>query len=138
MTPKFYNTLKTNLLKKQNPLVRGHVNTYFEWLKTIRPEEIVDAIEMGITAQQAYRQLGANPLRLSIAAARGFLKATPQYQTQLREIATPELALLTLKFENPRAYAIIQKLGKKGTEFVKQWVQGALEIFGASPKPSEA
>jgi hypothetical protein len=134
MTPKFYNALKTNLLSRQNPLIRSHVNTYFEWLKTIRPEDVVDAIEMGITPQQAYRQLGANPIRLGIAAARGFLKTMPKYRMQLKEIASLDLALLTLKFENPNTYAIIQKYGKKGTEFVQNWIDGALEILGALPK----
>jgi len=138
MTPKFYNALKTSLLSKQNTIIRGHVNTYFEWLKTIRPEEVVDAIEMGITLQQAYRQLGANPIRVGIAVARGFLKTMPKYRAQLKEIATLDLALLTLKFENPTTYAIVKKYGEKGTQFVEQWIQGALEILGVVPKPSEA
>ncbi len=134
MTPKLYNALKQALLAKQNPLVRSHVNTYFEWLKTIKPEEVVDAIEMGVTPQQAYQNLGANPLRLGIAAARGFLKAMPKYQQQIREIATPELAMLTLKYENPQAYHVIQKYGKRGEQFVKDWVNGALEILLGAPK----
>jgi len=133
MMPKFYNAMKTNLLAKQNPLVRSHVNTYFEWLKTLKPEEVIDAIEMGTTPQQAYKQLGANPMRLGIAAARGFLKAVPKYRAQLKEVATPELARLTLKFENPTTYAVIQKYGKKGTQFIEEWVNGALEILGVTP-----
>jgi hypothetical protein len=137
MTPKFYNAMKTNLLARQNPLVRSHVNTYFEWLKTIKPEEVIDAIEMGTTPQQAYKQLGANPIRLGIAAARGFLKAMPKYRAQLKEVATPKLARLTLKFENPTTYAVIQKYGKKGAQFIDQWVNGALEILGVLPKPQE-
>jgi len=134
MTPKFYNALKTSILSKQNPLVRSHINTYFEWLKTIKPEEVVDAITLGTTPQGAYRKLGANPVRLGIAAARGFLKAMPKYRAQLKEIVTLDLALLTLKFENPSTYAIIQKYGKKGTSFVEQWIKGALEILGVLPK----
>ena len=137
MTPKFYNAMKANLLAKQNPLVRSHVNTYFEWLKTIKPEEVIDAIETGTTPQQAYKQLGANPIRLGIAAARGFLKAMPKYRLQLKEVATPKLARLTLKFENPDTFAVIQKYGKRGTEFVEKWVNGSLEILGVLPKPQE-
>lgn len=137
MTPKLYNALKQNLLAKQNPLVRSHVNTYFEWLKTIKPEDIVDGIEMGITPQQAYQNLGANPIRLGIAAARGFLKAMPRYQQQIREIATPELAMLTLKFENPQAYAVITRYKSKGTQYVKDWVNGTLEILLGTPKKKQ-
>jgi len=138
MTPKFYNAIKTYKLSKQNPLVRSYVNTYFEWLKTIKPEEVVDAITLGMTPQQAYRQLGANPVRLGIAAARGFLKAVPKYRAQLKEIATLDLAILTLKFENPSTYAIIQKYGKKGTQFMEEWINGALEILGViTPQKQE-
>lgn len=134
MTPKLYNALKQNILAKQNPLVRSHINTYFEWLKTIKPEDIVDGIEMDITPQKAYQNLGANPIRLGIAAARGFLKAMPRYQQQIREIATPELAMLTLKFENPQAYQVITRYKEKGTQYVKDWVNGALEILLGKPK----
>jgi hypothetical protein len=137
MTPKLYEALKNNLLSKQNPLVRSHANTYFEWLKTIKPEDIVDAIEMGTTPQQAYQNLGANPIRLGIAAARGFLKAVSKYQQQIREIATPELATLTLKFENPQAYHVIQRYGQRGEQFVKDWVNGALEILLGAPKKAK-
>jgi len=137
MTPKLYNVMKANLLAKQNPLVRSHVNTYFEWLKTIKPEEVIDAIELETTPQEAYKQLGANPVRLGIAAARGFLKAMPRYRAQLKEVATPKLAMHTLKFENPNTYAVIQKFGKKGTEFVEEWVNGALEILGVIPKEEQ-
>lgn len=135
MTPKLYNSLKQALLSRQNPLVRSHVNTYFEWLKSIKPEEVVDAIEMGVTAQQAYQNLGANPIRLGIAAARGFLKAVPKYRMQLKEIVTPDLALLTLKFENPATYHVIQKYGKRGEQFINNWIQGAMEILGITEKP---
>lgn len=137
MTSKLYNAMKANLLAKQNPLVRSHVNTYFEWLKTIKPEEVIDAIELGTTPQQAYKQLGANPVRLGIAAARGFLKAMPKYRNQLKEVATPKLAMHTLKFENPTTFAVIQKYGKKGTQFVEDWVNGALEILGVLSKKEE-
>ena len=137
MTPKLYEAMKANLLARQNPLVRSHVNTYFEWLKSIKPEEVIDAIELGTTPQQAYKQLGANPVRLGIAAARGFLKAMPKYRAQLKEIATPKLAMHTLKFENPSTFAVIQKYGKRGGEFVEKWVNGALEILGVLPKQEE-
>ncbi len=137
MTPKLYEAMKANLLAKQSPLVRSHINTYFEWLKSIKPEEVVDAIELGTTPQQAYKQLGATHVRLGIAAARGFLKVMPRYRNQLKEVATPKLAMHTLKFENPTVFAVIQKYGKRGTEFVEKWVNGALEILGVLPKQEE-
>ena len=137
MTPKMYTAIKENILAKQNPLIRSHVTTYFEWLKSIKPEEVVDAIEMDITPQQAYRQLGANPIRLGIAAARGFLKVMPKYRAQLKEVATLDNAMLTLKFENPTTFHVIEQYRKKGIDFMQTWINGALEILGVIPKQEE-
>jgi len=134
MTPKLYNAIKAQKLKQVNPLARRYVNTYFEWLKTIKPEEIIDGITLGITPEQAYHKLGANPIRIGVAAARAFLKTHPRYALQLRQIANLDLAITTLKYENPNAYAIIQKYGDTGKEYLKNWINGTLQILGAMPK----
>lgn len=138
MTPKLYGALKENLLKRVNPLARSYVNIYFEWLKSIKPEQIIDGIELGETPHEAYRKLGANPIRISIAMTRAFLRTHKKYAAQLREVANLESAITTLKYENPQAYTIIKKYGEKGTEFIKKWIQGALEILGALPKQQVA
>lgn len=134
MTPKLYLATKEQYLKQLNPLARTHISTYFDWLKSIRPDDVVDAIEQNKSAQQAYRQLGANPLRVGIAIVRAFLKTHPQYAKELQKIANLDLALTTLKFENPHTYAIIKRYGERGTQFVQNWIQEALEILGAVPK----
>jgi len=130
MTPKLYEHLKQQRLQQVNPIARSHVNTYFEWLKSIKPEEVVDAIEKGTTPEQAYKALGISPIRLGIAAARGFLKVAKKYQDQLREIANMDLALLTLRFENPRTYTIVKQYGPRGTQFLNTWIKGSLAILG--------
>lgn len=130
MTPKLYETLKQQRLKNVSPIVRTHIGTYFDWLKSIRPEDVVDAIDKGTTPEQAYKTLGLNPMRFGIAAARGFLKVAKKYQDQLRQIATLDMALLTLRFENPRTYAIITRYGDRGTQFLNTWIKGSLQILG--------
>jgi len=40
------------------------------------------------------------------------------------------MALLTLRFENPPTYDIIQKYGDKGTQFLNTWINGSLAILG--------
>ena len=130
MTPKLYNALKEAQLRQLSPIVRSHIGTYFEWIKSIKPEEVVDGIYKGTTPQQAYKNLGINPLRFGIAAARGFLKIAPKYQNQLKEVATLETALLTLKFENPATYKILESYGERGQQFLETWVHGSLEILG--------
>jgi len=130
MTPKLYEALKQQRLQQVNPIARSHVATYFEWLKSLKPGEVIDAIEQGTTPEQAYKALGISPLRLGIAAARGFLKVAKKYQDQLRQVATLDLALLTLRFENPPTYALIMQYGDRGTQFLKTWIKGSLKLLG--------
>lgn len=119
------------MLKRQNPLVRGHVNTYFEWLKSIKPEDIIVGIETGRTLKDAYKEAPYR-WRLAVAMARGFLKASQKYAEQFRQILRLDLALLTLKYENPEAYAVIERYGQKGINYLKQCLKDALEIFGVT------
>lgn len=137
MTPKLYEKKKNDILAKQNPAVRGYINTYFEWLKSIKPEDVVDGLMRGTTAQQAYRQLGANPIRLGIGLARGFLKVAPVYREKLKEVMSLDLAMTTLKFENPITYQILVESGTKGREYVVKWIEGAKEILGVVPPPKK-
>jgi hypothetical protein len=132
MTYQLYDAIKQNKLQQVPAIGRSYVNTYFEWLKKLEPTEVVDAIEQNKTVEQAYKELGISPLRMAIAAARGFLKVSKTYQQKLKETATPELALMTLKFENPTTYAVIQRYGERGNQYLKQWVNGALKILGVT------
>ena len=130
MTSKLYEALKQQRLEHINPIVRSHISTYFDWLKSIQPGDVIDAINRGTTPEQAYKAMGLNPMRFGIAAARGFLKVAKGYQKQLREVASLDMALLTLRFENPPTYDIIQKYGDKGTQFLNTWINGSLAILG--------
>ena len=130
MTPEAYEVIKKVKLEQINVVFRGYVNTYFEWLKSIKPEDVIDSIQNEVTIEQAYQKLGINPLRLGIAAARGALKVSKTYQQKLREIVTLDLALTTLKYENPTTYTVIQSYGELGTKFVECWIKGSLKLLG--------
>jgi hypothetical protein len=130
MTYKLYEARKEHLLQQAPIMARSYINTYFMWLKSIQPVDVVDAIEQGTTIEQAYHNLGINPLRMGIAAARGFLKVSKSSQAKLREIATVDLTLTTLKYENPGTYDVIQRYGERGQTYIRLWIQGALKILG--------
>jgi hypothetical protein len=130
MTYKLYEARKEHQLQKAPMMARSYINTYFMWLKSIQAVDVVDAIEQGTTIEKAYHDLGINPLRMGIAAARGFLKISKTSQAKLREIATVELTLMTLKYENPSTYEVIQRYGERGQLYIRQWIQGALKILG--------
>jgi hypothetical protein len=130
MTYKLYEARKEHSIQQAPLMARTYLNTYFEWLKNIKPVDVVDAIEQGKTIEQAYKELGISPLRLGIAAARGFLKVSKSSQIKLREIATIDNTMQTLKYENPETYEVIQRYGDRGCTYVQQWIQGALKILG--------
>lgn len=136
LTPQAYNYIKEELLKRQNPLVRSHVNTYFEWLKSLKPEDVIVSIETGETLKQAYEKAPYR-WRLAVALARGFLKSSQKYAEQFRQIVDLDLALMTLKYENPAVYDIIQRYGEKGINYLKQCLEDTLEIFGVK-QPAKA
>ena len=129
MTPKFYQLMKEKMLAKHNALIRSHVETYFDWLRTLNTEDIVDAIETSTSLKDAYSKAPFK-WRLAIAGARAFLKSSKKYAAQFRSVVELELALITLKFENPAAYTVIQQYGERGMNYLKQSLQDALVIFG--------
>jgi hypothetical protein len=51
-------------------------------------------------------------------------------QQKLREVATPDMTLMTLKYENPETYSVIQGYGERGEQFLEKWVKDALKMLG--------
>jgi len=121
------------MLKKVNPIVRDHINTYFEWLKNLRTDDVTVSIETGETLKKAYEHAPYR-WRLAVALARGFLKAAPKYREQFKQFVNMDIALMTLKYENPQVYAIIQRYGQRGIDYLKQCLEDAKELFGLTPK----
>jgi len=131
MSQKLYEARKEQALQKVPAIARNYVNTYFEWLKALQPTDVVDAIEQHKTVEDEYKKAPLT-LRMSIALARGFLKASKSMQQKLREIATVNLALATLEYENPQTYVVIQRYGDRGIEYLQEWTCGVLRVLGVS------
>lgn len=125
-----YRRLRDAQLRKVHSNARFFVKQYFDYVKSLKPEEIIDAIETGQTIQNYYENLGIHPLRFAIATARGFLKTSRRAKAQLKEVVSLDLVLTTLKYENPTVYAIIKKYGKKGTKHLQKDIDDALQILG--------
>lgn len=133
MTPKFYQLTKEKLLSGQNAIVRSHVDTYLQWLRGLKPDDIIDAIETNTAFEDAYRKAPFK-WRIAIAGARAFLKSSKRYAKEFKKVVNLELALVTLKFENPSAHATIQQYGERGMNYLKQSLKDALVIFGVEKK----
>jgi hypothetical protein len=129
MTYKFYAARKDHAMQQVPAVARSSVNLYFEWLKNLKPLEVVDAVERNITIEEARRKASL-ATRLGVATAKGVLRVNKSLQQKLKDVATPDLTLMTLKYENPQTYDVIQGYGERGTEFLKQWVKDALKMLG--------
>jgi hypothetical protein len=129
MTYKFYAARKEQALQQVPTVARSSVNLYFEWLKNLKPLEVVDAIERNVTIEEA-RKKASIATRLGVATAKGVLMVNKNLQKKLKEIATPDMTLMTLQYENPQTYDVIKGYGERGEEFLNQWVCDALKMLG--------
>lgn len=130
LTPQMYQRLRDAQLRKIHSNARFFVKQYFGYLKSVKPEEIIDAIETGQTIKDYYGKMGIHPLRFALATARGFLKTSPRSKAQLKEAVTVDLVLTTLKYENPDVYTIIKRYGKKGKQHIQKDINDALKLLG--------
>jgi hypothetical protein len=130
MTYQLYAARKEHVLQQVPAIARPSISTYFLWLANLNPGDVLDGIEQGKTIEQAYKN-APFALRMAVATARGILKYKP-FQQKLLEIATPENSLMTLKYENPKTYEVIERYGDRGQTYMKTWIQGALRLLGVA------
>jgi hypothetical protein len=131
MTYKFYAARKEQAMQQVPAVARSSVNLYFEWLKNLQPTDVVDAIERNTTVEEARRKASI-ATRLGVATAKGILMVNKGLQHKLKEIATPDMTSMTLKYENPETYSVIQGYGERGVEFLATWVKDALKMLGVN------
>jgi len=136
ITPEVYQKLKEDIIEDQPSVIKPHILDYFEWLKSLDPLDVYDAIETGQTVKDAYnKEKPFSPFRTSVAVARGVLRVTPWLKTRAKEAFNEEIARLTLRFENPDVWDVIQKFDQKG-DYLRSNIQAAKEILGLE-KPSK-
>jgi hypothetical protein len=131
MTYKFYAARKEQAMQQVPTVARSSVNLYFEWLKNLKPLEVIDAIERNESVEEARRKASI-ATRLGVATAKGILMVNKGLQQKLKELATPDMTLMTLQYENPETYNIIRGYGERGTEFLTKWVCDALKMLGVN------
>ena len=129
LTPELYQKIKTNITKKQHPVVRPHVHEFFKWLKSLDALDVYDALEKGETVKDKYEQMRFNPIRISIAAARGLLKASPRLRAKAERAFSLDLARLVLRFENQQVHQVLKEFDP-GEEYLKSNIHATKEILG--------
>ena len=133
MTPETYEQMKKNILAKQHPVVRPHIHEFFRWLEGLDALDVFDALEQKHTVKDKYDQMGFNPIRISIAAARGILKASPNLQKKALRAFNVEVARVVLRFDNPAVWQVLKECDPK-ENYLRDNVDAAKEIFGLAEK----
>ena len=129
MTDDLYQTIKTNYLKRQNPIVRSHVKEFFRWLKTLDALDVYDALEKGETVKDKYDRMSFNPIRITVAAGRGLLKASKNLREKANRAIDLEIARLVIRFENPNVYQVLKQFDQE-EKFLRDNIKGTKEILG--------
>jgi len=120
LTREAYNNDKERLLKRQTPLVRGHLREVFSYYRGIDPDMVIDAIEDGSTIKDKYEE-SVFQERIQIAAARGYFRVAPEnVKRRVKALITAQNALTQLRFENPLVYQVITSYGEKGREWLEK------------------
>ena len=129
MSPELYRTIKTNIVKKQHPVVRPHLHEFFRWLTSLDALDVYDALEKGETVKDKYRKMRFNPIRISIAAARGLLKASQRLRAKAERAFSVDLARLVLRFENAKVHQVLKEFDAD-EDFLRSNVRATKEILG--------
>lgn len=129
ITSKIYSAIKDRELRKLTPLARTHIENYFEFIKALHPDDVIDSIEYGESLKQKYDKASMG-IRINVAMARAVLKVSPQLQKRFKEVLSSQLVKYTLKFENPSVYEIIMRYGERGEKYLQGCLSDSLEIFG--------
>jgi len=133
ITPELYQKTKENILKQQHPAVRPYLLQFISWLKDLNALDVYDAIEGGETVKDKYQQMKLNPIRIAVAATRGFLKGSKSLRAKADKALSLEIARLVLRFENAPVYEVLKQFDPK-EEYLRRNIQAVKEIFGLVPK----
>jgi len=129
ITLETYEQMKKNILGKQHAIVRPHVFEFFKWLKGLNALDVYDALEEKKTVKDRYEEMRFNPIRISVAAARGLLKASPRLRSKAREAFNVDVARLVVRFENPPVWEVLREFDP-AEQYLKSNIEAAKEMFG--------
>jgi len=129
ITFEVYQEAKNFHLKQQHPIVRPYLNEFFRWLKSLDALSVYDSLEKGETVKTKYEEMRFNPIRISIAAARGLLKRNAKLRTKAQAAFSIEIARLVLRFENAGVWEVLKQFDAD-EEFLRRNINAFKEILG--------
>ena len=133
-TPKLYEDIKAEHLKRQSPLVRPYLIDFIEWLKKLDPISVYDALDKGETIKTFYDREVWSPYRWGAAAVRGLLKASKRFRLRANQAFDVKVARLVLRFENREVYDLLQEFDPDES-YLNSNINDLKTILGLNEEP---
>lgn len=134
ITVETYIAAKEHYLSQVPVIARHPVKQYFEFLKELTPDQVLDWMEGGKRLKDLYKKANFGD-RIALAAARGVIKSNRNIKERAKEAISFQVAAYTLRFENPEAWEVIQAFGDEGIQKLKEGVQDIREILELEEAP---
>lgn len=128
ITPELYKALKEENLRRVPRLARSMVKQYFDFLATLKPDEVLDWMEGTDRLKDLYEK-APFPIKVAMAPARGIIKASRRIRQDADRAINWEVAALTLRFENPACWAVVEAFGEEGIDKLKQGCEDMKQIL---------
>ncbi|MBA7673036.1 hypothetical protein ES703_81224 [subsurface metagenome] len=122
ITPSLYQIIKETNLRRVPKLARPFVKQYFDWLAKLTPDEVFDWMEGKETLKEMYEKAPFT-VKVALIPARNIIKFSKSVKAGANEAINWEVATMTLRFENPNAWAVIGAFGDEGIEKIKQGIE---------------
>jgi len=127
-------TLATYIAAKQThmaqvpKLARPFVDDYFDFIKSLQPDWVLDWMEGGARLKDLYAKRSF-PERVAIAGARGLIRSVPAIKRGALKAINFEVTAATIRFENPAVWEVIEAFGQEGIDKLKQGIEDVKEIL---------
>ena len=128
ITMETYIADKITMMKRVPKIVHPLIRQYFDFLRNLTPEQVMDWMEGNERLKDTY-QKSTFPERIAFAGARGLIRASKRIKDGANKVICYEAAALTIRFENPEAWGVIEAFGEEGTKKLKESIEDIKEIL---------
>ncbi len=109
-------------------LARPIIKQYFDFLKELTPEQVMDWMEGTERLKDTYQRATFGE-RIAFAGARGLIKASKRIKDGANKVICFKVAALTIRFENPECWEVIEAFGEDGIKKLKEGIEDIKEIL---------
>jgi len=115
-------------MQRAPKLARPIIRQYFDFLKELTPEQVMDWMEGSERLKDTYQRATFGE-RIVFAGARGLIRYSKRIKDGANRVICFEVAALTIRFENPEAWEVIEAFGEDGIKKLKEGIEDIKEIL---------